>query len=178
MSPPAPTARPWHAVSRERASFAKVCYSCVVNISLTPELEKYVRRKVASGLYNNASEVVREALRALVDREAKPVGKRPKRHPRKAEILATLAALEKPLRERGLASLALFGSTARDTARADSDVDVLIDIAPGFRFSLIDLAAVKDLLEDRLGHSVDVVIKNALGPSMRDHALREAEPVF
>ena len=36
-----------------------------MNISLTPELEKLVQQKVASGLYNNASEVVREALRLM-----------------------------------------------------------------------------------------------------------------
>ncbi len=34
-----------------------------MNISLTPELEKAVKEKVDSGLYNNASEVIREALR-------------------------------------------------------------------------------------------------------------------
>jgi len=34
-----------------------------MNISLTPELERMVKEKVASGLYNNASEVIREALR-------------------------------------------------------------------------------------------------------------------
>tara|TARA_R110000850_G_scaffold37421_8_gene98552 strand:+ start:1948 stop:2190 length:243 start_codon:yes stop_codon:yes gene_type:complete len=34
-----------------------------MNVSLTPELESAVKRKVASGLYNNASEVIREALR-------------------------------------------------------------------------------------------------------------------
>lgn len=34
-----------------------------MNISLTPELENAVKAKVASGLYNNASEVIREALR-------------------------------------------------------------------------------------------------------------------
>ena len=34
-----------------------------MNISLTPELEKAVKAKVASGLYNNASEIIREALR-------------------------------------------------------------------------------------------------------------------
>ena len=34
-----------------------------MNISLTPELELAVKRKVESGLYNNASEVIREALR-------------------------------------------------------------------------------------------------------------------
>ncbi len=40
-----------------------------MNISLTPELEKAVKAKVASGLYNNASEVVREALRGSLLRE-------------------------------------------------------------------------------------------------------------
>lgn len=36
-----------------------------ININLTPQLEALVREKVASGLYNSASEVVREALRLL-----------------------------------------------------------------------------------------------------------------
>jgi len=41
-----------------------------MNISLTPELERAVKEKVASGLYNNASEVVREALRHSLKTEA------------------------------------------------------------------------------------------------------------
>ncbi len=36
-----------------------------MHISLTPELEKIIHEKVSSGLYNNASEVVREALRFM-----------------------------------------------------------------------------------------------------------------
>lgn len=36
-----------------------------MNVSLTPQLEAMIRRKVESGMYNNASEVVREALRLL-----------------------------------------------------------------------------------------------------------------
>ena len=36
-----------------------------MHISLTPELEAKVRSKVESGLYNNASEVIREALRYM-----------------------------------------------------------------------------------------------------------------
>ncbi len=36
-----------------------------MNISLTPALEKMVQQKVKSGLYNNASEVIREALRLM-----------------------------------------------------------------------------------------------------------------
>ena len=39
-----------------------------MNINLTPQLEDLVRAKVTSGMYNSASEVIREALR-LLDRE-------------------------------------------------------------------------------------------------------------
>jgi antitoxin ParD1/3/4 len=41
-----------------------------MNVSLTPRLEEMIREKVDSGLYNNASEVVREALRLLDEHDA------------------------------------------------------------------------------------------------------------
>jgi antitoxin ParD1/3/4 len=55
----------------------KVCYSghhsnqeiFHMNVSLTPELDKFVADKVASGRYASASEVVREALRLLEEQE-------------------------------------------------------------------------------------------------------------
>ena len=40
-----------------------------LNVSITPHFSKYIRRKVASGRYSNASEVVREALRRLEQAE-------------------------------------------------------------------------------------------------------------
>lgn len=40
-----------------------------MSVNLTPELERLVQEKVASGLYNNHSEVVREALRLLAERD-------------------------------------------------------------------------------------------------------------
>ena len=40
-----------------------------MNISLTPKLERFIQEKVASGLYASASEVVREALRVLEERD-------------------------------------------------------------------------------------------------------------
>lgn len=40
-----------------------------MNISLTPELEHFVQAKVESGLYNNASEVIREGLRLLKEHD-------------------------------------------------------------------------------------------------------------
>ena len=40
-----------------------------MNVSLTPQLEQMVREKVESGRYNNASEVVREGLRLIEERD-------------------------------------------------------------------------------------------------------------
>lgn len=40
-----------------------------MNVNLTPQLEDMVKKKVASGLYNSASEVVREALRLMEEQD-------------------------------------------------------------------------------------------------------------
>jgi hypothetical protein len=116
-----------------------------------------------------------DGLRRDEGEPARTPGRKP---PKKDEILTALARLEKPLRERGLKSLAVFGSVIRGEARTDSDVDVLVDVEPDVRFSLIDLVALKDFLEDRLNRKVDVVTKSGLESTIRDRVLSEAESVF
>jgi putative addiction module CopG family antidote len=149
-----------------------------MNVSLTTKLEEFVRRKVASGLYNNASEVIREGLRLLVEREAATGASQPVNPPRKDEVRAQLAALEKPLREKGITSLALFGSVVHGDARPDSDIDVLVDVDPNARFSLVSLVSVQNFLEDRIGRKVDVVTRQGIEPTIRDRVFHEAESVF
>jgi hypothetical protein len=144
-----------------------------MNVSITPELEEYVRRKVATGPYSDPSEVVRDALRLMLERES---GGRPA--PKKAEVLAALKALEPELRGRGVVSAALFGSIVHGAARPDSDVDVLIGVDPAARFDLIDLVGVKNLLGDHLGRAIDVVDRDSIKPIIRDSILTEAETVF
>ena len=45
----------------------------------------------------------------------------------RAEVIARLKAAEPALRARGVAALYLYGSYARDEARPDSDIDVLVE---------------------------------------------------
>jgi putative addiction module CopG family antidote len=149
-----------------------------MNISLTPKLEMYIKGKVASGLYNNASEVIREALRLLFEREGNAAANPIRKTPRKSNIVRRLASLEKPLRARGITSLALFGSALHGRAGPDSDVDLLIDVAPGLPFSLVDLVDLQDFLQDQLGHRVDVVTRSGLDSGIRGRVLREAEGIF
>jgi putative addiction module CopG family antidote len=146
-----------------------------MNVSLTPMLEAFIRRQVASGLYNNASEVVREALRYRFRHEGAGAGAPPAA---KDDLRVKLAALEKPLRERGVLSLALFGSFVRGQARADSDIDVLVDIDPNAHFGLTDLVSLQHFLEERLERKVDVVTRQGIEPAIRDNVLREAEGIF
>ena len=149
-----------------------------MNVSLTTQLENFVRHKVASGLYNNASEVIREGLRLLVERENAAEVARPRQLPDLDFIRDQLAILEKPLREKGIISLALFGSVIHGRARSDSDIDVLVDVNPESRFSLVSLVSVKNLLEEHLGRPVDVVTRDGIEPSLKNRVFKEAQQIF
>ncbi|MER3482539.1 MAG: type II toxin-antitoxin system ParD family antitoxin [Meiothermus sp.] len=59
-----------------------------MNVSLTPELERWIEAKVKSGLYQTNSKVVREALRAMREREEKIAAIREKLDEAEADIQA------------------------------------------------------------------------------------------
>jgi predicted nucleotidyltransferase len=92
--------------------------------------------------------------------------------------IAALAARADALRAQGAASAYLFGSTIRDEARPDSDLDIFIDIAPGRRFSLFDLLRIQHFLEDELGREVDLTTRDSLHPLLRAEIERDAVQVF
>jgi len=94
------------------------------------------------------------------------------------EAIAALKAQEPELRARGLTHVALFGSTARNEAGADSDIDLLIDYDRTSKFSLFDLMDVVDHLKDVLGCPVEVAFERKLRPRVRERVLRDAIPVF
>jgi predicted nucleotidyltransferase len=75
----------------------------------------------------------------------------------------------------GASNIRLFGSRARGDARADSDVDLLVDLPP--RCSLLDVARLMMDLQDILGCKVDVVEPEGLHWYIRDKVLKEAVPL-
>ena len=149
-----------------------------MNVSLTPTLEEYVRRKVESGLYNTASEVVREALRNFMNQELSAKNAVKTEVPVKQEIIDKLKSLEQPLRKQGITSLSLFGSVARGHGQADSDIDILVDIDRKSDFDIVNLVGVENFLEEHLYRKVDVVIKDSVKPRLIDSIFRDAEKVF
>ena len=149
-----------------------------MNVSLTPTLEEYVRRKVETGLYNTASEVVREALRNFMNQELIAKNAVQKEPPVKQEIVEKLKSLEQPLRERYITSLSLFGSIARGHGQAESDIDILIDFDRNSNFDIVDLVGVEKFLEEYLYRKVEVMTKDSVKPRLKDSIFRDAEKIF
>lgn len=88
------------------------------------------------------------------------------------QVLVTLKQHEAVLKQMGVRSLAIFGSVARDEARPDSDVDLLVDLEPPY--TLDRYMNVKFFLEDNLGVAVDLVMQEGLRPQIRETVEREA----
>ena len=93
-------------------------------------------------------------------------------------IVATIRSQEAALRHVGVKSLALVGSSAREERRDDSDIDVLIDVIDGPRFSLMDRIGVMHLLGDALSLPVDVSRRDTLNPLVRERMVEDAIKIF
>ena len=72
----------------------------------------------------------------------------------------------------------LFGSRARQDNRPDSDVDVLIDVEPDRKFSLLDMAGVYGHIEDRVGLESSVVVRRYTPEDFLARIMVDAIPVF
>jgi hypothetical protein len=95
---------------------------------------------------------------------------------RREDAISTLRGYLPALRrDFGVRRLSLFGSTARDEAREDSDLDILVEfeVSP----TLDSYLGLKYFLEDRIGRKVDLVTPEALKPRMRPVVEREAVDV-
>ena len=91
---------------------------------------------------------------------------------RRAEALAILNEHRDEIRSFGVKSLAIFGSVARDEARPDSDVDILVEFDPPV--GLFTVIRLQDYLSSILGRQVDLVMRDAIKKQLRERILTEA----
>lgn len=70
---------------------------------------------------------------------------------------------EQLFQKYALKSMALFGSYARNEAKGESDIDILVEFSKPVGFEFIDLAVE---LEEMLEHKVDLVSKKGIKPQM------------
>ncbi len=89
------------------------------------------------------------------------------------QALEILTKLKPDLvKQFGVTRLALFGSTVRDEARPDSDIDIVVSFdGPATSEKYF---GVQFYLEDELGHPVDLVTEKAMRSELRPFIEREA----
>ncbi|HEY2155834.1 MAG TPA: nucleotidyltransferase family protein [Isosphaeraceae bacterium] len=80
-------------------------------------------------------------------------------------------------RRHGIARLSLFGSALRDDFRPDSDLDVLVEFAPG-QVPGLAFFGMQDELSAILGRRVDLNTPECLSRYFRDQVLAEAHPLY
>jgi predicted nucleotidyltransferase len=97
---------------------------------------------------------------------------------RRDDVIAKLKENEAALRAQGVRHAALFGSCARGDDRPDSDIDIMIDIAPDAPVGLFEYIAITQYLADLFPVRVDVANRSSLKPFVRPSAEREAVYAF
>jgi predicted nucleotidyltransferase len=96
---------------------------------------------------------------------------------RRDEASQRLTAEAAALQAAGIGALYLFGSTGRDEAGPESDVDLFFDPARA-GLSLFDVMDLRDRLSGILGRRVDVMTRSSLHPYLRSRIEAEAIRVF
>ncbi|MGA2741641.1 MAG: nucleotidyltransferase family protein [Bryobacteraceae bacterium] len=94
------------------------------------------------------------------------------------DVLGTLRARESELRRLGVSHAAVFGSVARGEARADSDIDVLVELAPDQPMGIFEYARLKIYVNEILDGAGDVANRKTLKPLLRDSILHDAVYAF
>ena len=95
----------------------------------------------------------------------------------KAKITVPKEQIAEFCRRHHIRKLSLFGSVLRDDFRPASDVDVLVEFAPGKTPGLA-FFAMQDELAELLGRKVDLNTSLCLSRYFRDEILAEAEAVY
>ena len=92
------------------------------------------------------------------------------------DVIARIRTEEAFFRSLGVCRLGLFGSFRRGEARADSDVDLLVEFEPG-RKSFDSFMSLGFFLESILGRRVELVTPESLSPYIGPRILREVQYV-
>ncbi len=87
------------------------------------------------------------------------------------EFFETIPAHRAEMDSMGIKSIGVFGSVARNEARPDSDVDVLIEF--NRRIGLFGFAGVQRRLSELLGVRVDLTTPDGIKPRFKEHILSE-----
>lgn len=96
----------------------------------------------------------------------------------KRDAIKVLRRHQDDLRARGVRHAALFGSVARGEAGPQSDLDIMIELAPGSSLDIFAYVDLKNFIAGLFPGPVDVVNRDALKPYVRPRAIAESIYAF
>lgn len=94
------------------------------------------------------------------------------------EIRQVILGQRSALAKEGVRHLSLFGSRVRGEARADSDLDVLLEVDPEAKFSILDLVGVEQMISESTGVNANAFMRRSLDPEFRKSIGDEVLDVF
>ena len=94
------------------------------------------------------------------------------------QVITLLKQHEPEFRDAGVGALFLFGSVALDQTRNGSDIDVFFDLARPQGFTLFNLVALQERMQEILGAKVDLMTRKGIHPRRRPRIEAAAFQVF
>jgi predicted nucleotidyltransferase len=94
------------------------------------------------------------------------------------QIIATIRKNAEAIKAEGVTKLAIFGSHVRGDNRPDSDIDVLVEVAPDVSFSLLNLIGVRHIIEDAAGLQAQATMRRSIPPRFAERIADDILEVF
>jgi predicted nucleotidyltransferase len=96
----------------------------------------------------------------------------------RTQLAEKISSSRQILECEGVLHIALFGSRARGDFRQDSDVDVLLDIAPGAKFSILNLVGVEEIISKATGLKSNAVMRRSLDDGFKKTIASDIVEIF
>ncbi len=93
-------------------------------------------------------------------------------------LIRRLVSLKPELNAEGVSHLALFGSRARGDHSSQSDIDLLLEVEPASRFSILNLVGVEQIVEREIGMTANAFMRRSLGSEFKTSIEDDVIEVF
>jgi predicted nucleotidyltransferase len=94
------------------------------------------------------------------------------------EIIAAIRDNAEAIKAEGVTKLAIFGSRVRGDNRPDSDIDILVEVAPDASFSLLNLLGVEHIIGDATGLQAQATMRRSIPPRFAERIADDILEVF
>ena len=94
------------------------------------------------------------------------------------EIVTTIRKNAEAIKAEGVTKLAIFGSRVRGDNRPDSDIDILVEVAPDVSFSLLNLIGVQHIIGDATGLQAQAAMRRSIPPRVAERIADDIFEVF